>query len=149
MKTEILTFCFTLFFIANGSGQISDTTVYKELDIYPEFRYAKEENTAKSLERYFEENFKMPQILIDNSYSGRILVQFTVEKDGSIDQVEILRGMDDKLDKAILEFVKNMPNWVPGENDGKIVRSQMVIPIFIQWLYGRVNEYYEEKSPQL
>jgi protein TonB len=145
-KGNILTFCFALFFIANGFGQKSDTTIYKVLDIYPEFRYATEKSTVKSLERYFEENFKMPRILIDNGYAGRIIVQFVVEINGLVNQVEIFQGMGDGLDKAILEFVENMPNWSAGEKDGKIVRSQIIIPISVKWLYGRVNEYYEEKK---
>lgn len=146
VKIKILTVCFTMFFIANVFGQISDTAIYKVLDIYPEFRYATEESTVNSLERYFQKNFKMPRILIDNGYVGRIIVQFVVEDNGLVNQVEIFRGMGDDLDKAVLEFVKNMPNWSAGEKGGKVVSSKLVIPISVKWLYGRVNEYYEEKN---
>ena len=140
MKTEILALCFTLFFIVNGFGQVSDTTIYKALDVYPEFRYETEESTVNSLERYFRENFYMPLILIDNGYQGRIYVQFIVEKSGLVNQVEIYQGMGDDLDKAVLECVKNMPNWVAGEKGGKIVRSHMIMPISVKWLYGGVIE---------
>lgn len=141
VKTEILALCFTLSFIVNGFGQVPDTTIYKVLDIYPEFRYATEESTVNSLERFFKENFKMPRILMDLGYHGKIYVQLIVEKSGLVNQVEILRGMgDDLLDKTVLEFVKTMPNWVAGEKEGKIVRSHVIIPISIQWLYGGVIE---------
>lgn len=139
VKTEILIFCFTLFFI-NGFGQTLDTAIYKVLDIYPEFRYATEESTINSLERYFRDNFKMPRILIDNGYQGKIYVQFIVEESGLVSQVEIVRGMGDDLDKAVLECVKNMPNWVVGEKEGKIVRSHMIVPISVKWLYDGVIE---------
>jgi len=140
VKIGILTFCFTLFFIANGFGQTPDTTIYKVLDTSPEFRYATEENTGNSLKRYVMENFKMPQVLLDNCYVGRITVQFVVEKSGLVSQAKILRGMGGDLDKAVLEFIKTMPNWVAGKKGGRVVRSHVIIPIPVMWLYGEVTE---------
>jgi len=140
MKIEILVLCFTLSFIVNGFGQVSDTAIYKALDVYPEFRYETEESTASSLERYFRDNFEMPLTLIDIGYQGRIYVQFIVEESGLVSQVEIYQGMGDDLDKAVLECVKNMPNWVAGEKGGKIVRSHIITPISVKWLYSGVIE---------
>lgn len=146
MKTRILLIFYFALFIADSFGQTPDTAIYKVVDTYPEFRYATEESTKNSLEKYFKDNFKMPRILIDNSYHGSIIVQFVVEKNGAVNQAEVFRGMGDDLDKAVLEFVKNMPNWSAGEKEGKIVRSHMAIPILMKWLYGRVGNNNEIKN---
>jgi len=134
-KIKSLILCFFFFFIANCFGK-QDTIIFEKPHTYPEFLYCKETNTKKSLENYFRVNFKMPKMLLDYSYHGMIIVQFVVEKNGSINNVEKLRGIDDDLDKIVLEFVKNMPNWIAGKNEGVFVRTRYVLPIPVIWLYG-------------
>ncbi len=81
----------------------------------------------------------MPKILLDNCYVGKLFVELVIEKDSSISNVKILRGIDGPLDISILERIKSMPKWCPGINNGKTVRSRIVLPISIQWLYGKIE----------
>ena len=92
IRFGILALYFTLFSITNGFGQIPDTTIYKVLDIYPEFRYATEENTANSLERYFRENFKMPRISGEYYNDKNSIVQLVINEDLTFSYYDWLSG---------------------------------------------------------
>lgn len=78
---------------------------------------------------YMGENIKYSQAAKDEGFSGKVIVSFTVKEDGKIAFVQIKRGVAEELDQEAIRVVKNMPNWAPGEIDGKPVASQMVLPI--------------------
>ena len=59
---------------------------------------------------------------------GRVVVTFYVETDGSITDVEVIRGVDPLLDNEAVRVVKSMPKWIPGTQDGKPVRVKYTIP---------------------
>jgi len=61
--------------------------------------------------------------------SGRVVVQFIVEKDGSISNTKVVRSVDPALDKEAVRAVSSMPNWNPGMKDGKPVRVKYTVPI--------------------
>ena len=60
---------------------------------------------------------------------GKVYLKFIVEKDGSITNVEIVRGISKELDNEAKRLVRNMPNWTPGEVKGLKVRSIFTMPI--------------------
>lgn len=60
---------------------------------------------------------------------GKVFVQFVVDKDGSITQVEIARGLGAGLDHEALEVMKNSPKWNPARQSGRFVKVRMIIPI--------------------
>jgi len=64
-----------------------------------------------------------------NNIQGKVLVMFVVEKDGSISNVKLVRGLTEKQDNEILRVINNLRRWKPGMQDGKPVRVQMAIPI--------------------
>lgn len=78
---------------------------------------------------YIGKNLKYPELAKEKGIEGRVFVQFVIEKDGSISNVKILRGIGGGCDEAAMEMVKNMPKWKPGKQGGKPVRFQFVLPI--------------------
>ncbi len=60
---------------------------------------------------------------------GKVFVQFVVDKDGSITQVEIARGLGAGLDKEALEVMQQSPKWNPGRQSGRFIKVRMIIPI--------------------
>lgn len=138
--TIILTTLFMCFISLNCFGQEQDTTIYLNQDIEPEFKYENCLNTPDACKNFFIKNFKMPKILEANGYHGGIIVSFIVEKDSSISQIRLIRGMRDALDKYVLETVKTMRKWTPGYINGKKVRSQVILPVSLRWLYGNGEE---------
>ncbi|HIW11340.1 MAG TPA: TonB family protein [Candidatus Rikenella faecigallinarum] len=70
-----------------------------------------------------------PAAAADNGSQGKVIVQFVVERDGSISHVTILRGVDKFLDEEAMRVVKSSPKWSPGANRGKPVRVYVQVPI--------------------
>ena len=60
---------------------------------------------------------------------GKVYIQFVVEKDGSIADVKVMRGVCEELDAEAVRVIKAMPKWKPGEQEGKPVRTTMMLPI--------------------
>jgi hypothetical protein len=120
-------------------GQQTDTMIFSQPEINPNFRYDTCTSIRSSMKKYFLDNYKMPTALIDNGYNGNVLVEFVIERDSSISNVMLIRGIDKPLDKSVLEFIKTMPKWIPGINKGKIVRTRFVLPVSIHWLYGKID----------
>lgn len=78
---------------------------------------------------FISSTLEYPQQSKENNVEGRVLVKFIVEKDGSISNVEILKGLDEYCNQEAMRVIKAMPRWKPGENKNKVVRQQFAIPI--------------------
>ena len=84
----------------------------------------------QALFKYLSENVKYPVIAQENGIQGRSICQFTVEKDGSITDIQVIRSSgDETLDKEAKRVIKSMPRWTPGKQRGKAVRVSYTIPI--------------------
>ncbi|MBR5082951.1 MAG: M56 family metallopeptidase [Bacteroidales bacterium] len=81
---------------------------------------------------YVAKNVVYPQEARDKEISGRVFVGFIVEKDGSIGEVKLLRGIGGGCDEEAIRVVKGMPKWKPGKQDGKPVRVSYQMPIFFK-----------------
>ncbi len=82
-----------------------------------------------ALQMWLKDHVKYPTIAQENGVQGKVYVKFVVNKDGSIVNVEILRGVDLSLDKEAVRVVKSMPKWKPGKQRGKPVRVSYNVPI--------------------
>ena len=85
-----------------------------------------------ALMKYLSENTKYPVVAQENGVQGRVTVQFVVEKDGSISDVHVLRGVDPSLDKEAIRVVKSMPRWTPGKQNGITVRVNYRVPVLFR-----------------
>lgn len=63
---------------------------------------------------------------------GTVYVRFVIEKDGSVNNVEVVRGVDTLLDKEALRIISTMPKWIPGKHHGKPVRVYYTLPVKFQ-----------------
>ena len=82
-----------------------------------------------ALKRWLNNNMRYPEAAQQNDIQGRVIVNFVVEKDGSIANVKIAKGVDKDLDREALRVVKKMPKWQPGKNNGVAVRSYFNLPV--------------------
>ncbi|MCL1851056.1 MAG: energy transducer TonB [Bacteroidetes bacterium] len=78
---------------------------------------------------FLRSNLHYPEIPRTLGISGTVLVEFVVERDGSITNVTVAAGVSPELDKEAVRVVKLMPRWKPGEQMGKTVRCSYSIPI--------------------
>ncbi|MCM1290445.1 MAG: energy transducer TonB [Prevotella sp.] len=82
-----------------------------------------------ALMKYLSSNIRYPESAQQNDIQGRVIVKFVVEKDGSIGQAQVVKGVDRALDQEALRVVKKMPRWQPGKNNGVAVRSWFTLPV--------------------
>ena len=82
-----------------------------------------------ALMSWLSQNIKYPTVAAENGISGRVIVQFVVERDGSITDVRVARGVDPYLDKEATRVVKMMPHWIPGKQNGAPVRVKYTVPV--------------------
>ena len=83
----------------------------------------------RKLMEYLKKNVKYPKLALDKSIEGRVLVKFTIKKDGTIDDIRVIKGVDSILDEEAIRVVKNMPKWIPAQHNGKDVNSTFMLPI--------------------
>ncbi len=83
---------------------------------------------TKMLEFIFK-NIKYPDEARKNGVEGMSVVKFIVEKDGSISEAEIARSIGSGCDEEVLKVVYLMPNWIPGKQRGRTVRTQFMLPV--------------------
>ena len=79
--------------------------------------------------KYIGENLRYPQIAADNGITGVVYIQFVVNKNGQVTNVEVLRGVDPALDKEAIRVVVSSPRWTPGKQRGKPVNVSFTFPI--------------------
>ena len=78
---------------------------------------------------FMAKNVVYPQEAKDKGIAGRVFVSFVVEKDGSVNEVKVLRGIGGGCDDEAVRVVKSMPKWKPGKQKGKPVRVSYMMPI--------------------
>ena len=82
-----------------------------------------------SVNGWLADHIKYPVVAAENGISGRVVVQFVVERDGSVSQVRVVRGVDPSLDKEAQRVISSMPKWIPGKQNGQAVRSRFTVPV--------------------
>lgn len=85
-----------------------------------------------NVNKWIAKNVKYPMIAQENGIQGKVYVKFVIEKDGSITDVKIVRGVDASLDKEAVRVIKSMPKWKPGKQRNKPVRVSFTMPINFQ-----------------
>lgn len=82
-----------------------------------------------AMNQFISRNIRYPVIAQENGIQGRVVVQFVVNTDGKIVDVEVVRGVEESLDKEAVRVIKAMPPWNPGRQGGKNVRVKYTLPI--------------------
>lgn len=110
-------------------------TVAEEVVVEDDIFVVVEENPqfpnggTAGLLQYLGKNIKYPTIPQENGTQGRVTVQFVVNKDGSIVDVKVIRGVDPYLDKEAVRVISTMPKWIPGKQRGVPVRCKFTVPV--------------------
>jgi len=101
-----------------------DNVVFQVVETMPSFV-----GGEKALMEFLSKNIKYPEHAKMNNIQGRVIVQFDVDKDGSIVNIEIIRSVSPELDKEAIRVVKMMPKWNPGKQREKPVKTKYTLPI--------------------
>ena len=87
---------------------------------------------ANEFTRWVNSKLVYPEIAKENGVQGRVTLQFTVEKDGSVTNVKVLRGVDSSLDKEAVRVVQSSPKWSPGKQRDRAVKVTYTFPVIFQ-----------------
>jgi len=79
--------------------------------------------------KYIGKQLEYPEEAKREGIEGRVFIEFIVEKDGSISNVQVMRGIGHGCDAAAKEVIENMPDWIPGKQRGKAVRVEYRMPL--------------------
>ena len=79
--------------------------------------------------RFLYENIQYPAMAKETGIQGRVYITFVVERDGSITDVRLLKGIGGGCDEESIRVVKAMPKWIPGKQRERPVRVQFILPI--------------------
>lgn len=85
--------------------------------------------------KFISTNLKYPVIAMENGIEGKVIVGFTVKKDGSISNALVLRGLDPSCDREALRVVRMMPKWIPAKQNGQPAEVSYSIPVRYKLLH--------------
>lgn len=113
---------------ANITHSAADDEIYEVVENMPRFP----NGGMSALMQYLNENIRYPEAAVKAGVQGRVTVQFIVDKDGSIDDVKTLRGVNPDLDAEAIRVIKMMPRWEPGTHKGNPVRVKYTVPVMFR-----------------
>ena len=99
-------------------------SVYEVAEVMPEFP-----GGTKALLDSIAKNLKYPPKAINSRTEGRVILQFVIDKQGKVTDVQVMRGVTPELDQAAIDVMRSLPDWKPGMQDGKPVNVKYTMPI--------------------
>jgi TonB family protein len=98
--------------------------VYYEVQVLPEFQ-----GGIPALQDYLIKNIQYPEQAKKDTITGKVYVQFIVDETGKVGGAKILKSANPLLDAEAIRVISSMPAWIPGKNNGKMVKVAYTIPI--------------------
>ena len=106
-------------------AEVKQTTIFCcGFEVMPSFP-----GGQKALMEYLAANVRYPDTMEDTCAQGRVVVNFVVERDGSITEPKVVKSVCQALDEEALRVVRAMPKWMPGKQFGECVRVRYMLPI--------------------
>ena len=115
---------FTIVFQLPENMQKFEDKIFEVVEVNPSFP-----GGDNGLMNYLSNSIQYPVVAQENNIHGRVTVQFVVWKDGSIRNVQVVRGVDESLNKEAIRVVSLMPNWIPGKQKGVNVNCKFYVPV--------------------
>lgn len=130
---NILVFCFIFlgFMSLNSQAQDDTNKVFTIVQQKPQFQ--------GDVNKWLADNINYPKQAVDSNVQGTVYVMFIVEKDGSVSNIKILRGVAAVLDNEAIRVISSMPKWIPGMQNGQVVRVQYIEPIHFVLRDGSIS----------
>lgn len=104
-----------------------DNTPFTTVEVQPSFMGGNSE-----MYKFLGKNLKYPTAAQRANIQGKVFLSFIVEKDGSITDIETMKGIGFGCDEEAMRVVKLMPKWIAGKQNGRNVRVKFTIPVFFK-----------------
>jgi TonB family protein len=121
--------------------EVKDEPIFQVVEEMPEFPGGMVEAMT-----FLAKNINYPVAAQQAKIEGRVIVQFVVERDGSVSDVKVMRGVSPELDAEAIRVVGMMPKWIPGKQRGKAVAVKYTMPIMFR-LQTPASEKEKNSSP--
>ena len=110
----------------DSKSKLTDTLIYDfdKVDSKPDFTGGEQARI-----KFLQMNVKYPKIALEEGIQGNVYISFIIEKDGSLSDVKILRGIGGGCDEESLRVIKLMPKWIVGKKNGDLVRVRFNLPL--------------------
>jgi protein TonB len=103
---------------------VEDEEIFVVVESMPSFP-----GGMNKLMEYLQNNLQYPQLAKELNIQGRVFLTFVIEKDGSVTDTKLLRGIGGGCDEEAIRVVNNMPKWIPGSQRNRPVRVQFNLPV--------------------
>jgi TonB family protein len=124
-----------------ASAQSGSDPVFTSVEDVPEFK-----GGIEAFGKFLATNIKYPKAARDNNVQGRVIITFVVEKDGSLSNMKVLRGIGSGCDEEAVRVLSISPAWKPGVQNGKPVKVQYSVPISFSLADGKPAKPGENKT---
>lgn len=138
MKTQIL-FLFLFAAVLNTNAQVIENAEMAEVHLIDEshhdiFEAIERQEVQfpqgkKALINYIYKNLNYPELAQEYNIEGTVVVKFTVQATGEIDHIKIVKGLGLGCDEAVVDLVREMPDWIPSIQDFKKAASTVILPV--------------------
>lgn len=116
--------------LPHDSTTVADTTFNPDDEVFVVSEVSPEYPGGQSeLLKFIQQNLRYPDMARENEIQGTVYASFIIEKSGRVNDVKIIRGIGGGCDEETWRFLKKMPAWKPGMQNGKLVRCSMFLPI--------------------
>lgn len=115
------------FGLAQTKADQPSNEIFSVVEQMPEYPGGQEK-----LVKYLQENIIYPEKALKAGKQGTVYIKFIVEKDGTITNVQIMKGFDAECDEVAKKIVLMMPKWNPGKQRGENVRVAFILPVRFQ-----------------
>lgn len=102
----------------------NENEIFKSVEQMPQFP-----GGDAALIKYLDSHIQYPPEAAKNNIQGRVILQFVVDKTGEIGEVKVVRSVDKDLDKEAIRFVKTLPKFIPGRQNGQAVAVWYTLPV--------------------
>jgi periplasmic protein TonB len=103
---------------------VSSNGIYDVVEKMPEYP-----GGDQALMEFLSKHIEYPTVAQNNGIQGKVILGFVVSKTGKVEDVQIIRSLDPSLDKEALRVVKQLGNWIPGEQKGEKVSVRYTLPV--------------------
>ena len=104
--------------------EVDEQVIFTVVEDQPEFP-----GGEAARQKFLEDNLRYPQMAREAGIQGTVFITFVVERDGSVTDVRVIRGIGGGCDEEAVRVVRMMPRWEPGRQRGQPVRVQFNMPI--------------------
>lgn len=109
--------------VESSTESSSDEDIYNAVEEKPQYV-----GGLSEFYNYIGKNYRVPNV---KGLKGKVIIQFVIEKDGSLTDIKVIRDLGHGTGKEAIRVLKKCPNWIPGKQKGIPVRVMYALPISI------------------